>query len=201
MVGDWPKKSGALSSGFRMQRIGARIPKENRDPENNVPDNCIGFRAGVCSLLRINVVKVRSDCAREIYTRRARTAYLSRHRSRGGGGYTNAPGQKSVTEISGFSAVGSPNCLRCYAFNLGNKETAGARWMNVTRSFVRPAPRFAAMSSGLRRKREKERWRGKKQVKERERDNETLKENRRKEETTSKDALSGTGLLLVLNWS
>lgn len=131
-------------------------------PENNVPDNCIGFRAGVCSLLRINVVKVRSDCSREnLYSSGEDGVSLPSSIARRGaarrGGYTSAPGQKSVTEISGFSAAGSPNCLRCYAFNLGNKETAGARWMNVTRSFVRPAPRFAA--SGLRRKWEKERKR------------------------------------------
>ena len=82
-----------------------------------------------------------------------------------------------MTEISGFSAAGSPNCLRCYAFNLGNKETAGARWMNVTRSFVRPAPRFAA--SGLSGERE-------------ERKGEIVKENLRRKGTTSRDALSRT---------
>jgi len=86
-----------------------------------------------------------------------------------------------VTEISGFSAAGSPNCLRCYAFNLGNKETAGARWMNVTRSFVRPAPRFAASSSSPEKERREEMRKGK-----------SVKENLRRKGTTSRDALSGT---------
>jgi len=93
------------------------MSKKNRDPGNNVSDNCTGFRASVCSLLRINVVKVQSDCAREIYIRRTRAAYLSLVIDRAARRCTNAPGQKSVTEISGFSAAGSPNCLHRYAFN------------------------------------------------------------------------------------
>lgn len=72
-----------------------------------------------------------------------------------------------MTEISGFSAAGSPNCLRRYAFNPGNKETAGARWMDVTRSFVRLAPRFAAMSSIS----------GEKERKKRDRERNIIKEN------------------------